>query len=184
MRERLGARFLGPRKEVDERIVAESNRIYRMGFVLLSLGYGLYVWHSFMLSQVAYVNQLTPDFETSVSPFLNSWFLLVFVIVGFMLAREGVFASNDIDELEMFPVERCLKASFGAATAVLVLATLMRALAEFELMGLEGVNWLDDIVIAFVFAMEVFVATLVCFAVSHVVAKRRRKRLEADLDDE
>lgn len=183
MRARLRARFLGPRKEIDERIVAESNRIYKTGFWLFVVGYGLYAWHGFMLSQVAFVNELTPDFETSVSPFLNTWFLLVFAVVGLMLARKGIFPSDDLDEHELFPVERCLNVSFGSASAVFVLATLMRALAEFELMGFEGVNWLDDVVIACVFAMEAFVAVLVCFAVSHAVAKRRRKRLEADLDE-
>lgn len=184
MRARLRARFFGPRKEVDERIVAESNRIYKTGFWLFVVGYGLYVWHSFMLSQVAFVNDLTPGFETEVSPFLNSWFLLVFAIVGLMLARKGILAFGDLDEQGLFPVERCLSASLGSAAVVLVLATLMRALAEFELMGLEGVNWLDDVVIACVFAMEVFVAVLACSAASYAVAKRRRKRLETDLDDE
>lgn len=181
---RLHARFFRPRQELDERLVAESNRIYKTGFWLFVVGYGLYVWHSFMLSQVAFVNDLTPGFETEVSPFLNSWFLLVFAVVGFLLVRKGIFAFDDLDEQGLFPVERCLGASFGSAAVVLVLATLMRALAEFELMGFEGVNWLDDVVIACVFAMEVFVAALVCFAASYAVAKRRRKRLEADLDDE
>ena len=184
MRSRLRVRLFGPRKEMDERIVAESNRIYKTGFWLLVAGYGLYVWHSFMLSQVAFANELTPDFQTAVSPFLNSWFMLVFVVVGFMLARKGIFASADLDQHELFPVERCLSVSFGSAAAVLVFATLMRALAEFELMGLEGVNWFYDVVIACVFAMEVFVAALVCFAVSYMFAKRRRRRLEADYDDE
>lgn len=32
--------------------------------------------------------------------------------------------------------------------------------------------------------MEVFVAVRACSAASYAVAKRRRKRLEADLDDE
>lgn len=181
---RLHARFFGPRKELDERIVAESNRIYKTGFWLLAVGYLLYVWHSFMRSQVAYVNELTSDFEAAVDPLLSSWFLLVFVIVGFMLTRKGIFASDDLDEHGLFPVERCLNASFGLAAVVFVFATLMRALAEFELLGLEGVNWLDDVVIACVFALEAFVAALVCFGASYFFAKRRRERLEADLDDE
>lgn len=179
----LRARFFGPCKETDERIVAESNRIYRMGFWLLVLGHALYIWYSFMVSQVAYVNELKPNFDTSTSPFLNVWLLLVFAVVGFMLARKGVFAPGDLGEDELFPVERCLSASFGAATIVFVLATLMRALAEVELMGFEDVNLLHDIFIACVFAMEVFVASLVCFAVSYFFAKRRCRRLEADFDD-
>ena len=181
---RLHARFFGPSRELDERLVAESNRVYKTGFWLFVVGYGLYVWHGFMLSQVAYVNDLAPGFQTEVSPFLNTWFLLVFAVVGFLLVRKGIFAFDDLDGQGLFPVERCLGASFGSAAIVFVLATLMRALAEFELMGLEGVNWLDDVVIACVFAMEAFVAALVCVAASYAVAKRHRKRFEADLDDE
>lgn len=180
----LRAWFFGPCKETDERIVAESNRIYKTGFWLFVAGYGLYVWHSFMLSQVAFVNELTPDFQTAVSPFLNSWFMLVFAVVGFMLARKGIFAPVDLDEYELFPVERCLSASFGSGAVVFVLAALMRAFAQFELMGFEGVNWFEDAIIACLFGMEVFVAALVCFAVSYIFAKRCRRRLEADYDDE
>ncbi len=38
---RLHARFFGPRQELDERLVAESNRIYKTGFWLFVVGYGL-----------------------------------------------------------------------------------------------------------------------------------------------
>lgn len=180
---RLYARCFGSRKEVDERIVAESNRIYKTGFWLFVAGYGLYVWHRFMLSQVAFVNGLTSDFEAA-DPFLSFWFMLVFAIVWFMLVRKGIFSSDPFGGYDLFPVERFLITTFGSAAIVFVFATLMRALVEFELMGLGGVNLLDDIVIACVFAMEVYVLSIVGFIATYYAAKRRCKHIECDLDDE
>lgn len=171
-------------RQPDERIVAESNRIYTTGFWLLVVGYLLYVWHGWMLTQVAYVNELEPTFDASAfaSPFMNAWLLVVFAAVTFLLWRKGIYSSAGLEECDLFPVEASLGSSLASALVMFVSATLMRAFAEFELMGLAGVNLLHNVVIASVFAMEVFVLVLMVIAFSYFAAQRRRKRAEAEED--
>lgn len=176
------SRFKG---EPDERIVAESNRIYRTGFWLFAIGYLVYRWHGWMLAQVAYVNDLVPTFDVApyVDPFLQTGFFFVFAVVIVMLCYKGIFSASGLGDEDVFPAAACLGAAGVGAFGMFVLATFMRALAEFELMGLSGVNMFDDVLIAVIFAVQVFVLVLVACSVTFYVAKRRRKRLEANFDD-
>lgn len=162
----------------DERLVFETNRIYRNGFLLFMLGYLLYSWRGFMISQVSYVNNLTETWESHTDPFLSAWFLLTMLVIGVQLFRKGVFVPDKPAAYDLFPVGRSLALSLSIAGSMFVFATLMRAFVEFELLGPGGVNWLHDVVIAAVFAFEVFVIFMIGHAVVYFAARRRVARFD------
>lgn len=178
MIETLKAALLNLGVPQDERLVFETNRIYRNGFSLFLLGYFLYVWHSFMVSQVSYVNGLTDEWVSSSSTFLNAWFLITMLVIGVQLYRKGVFTPDKPAAYDLFPVGQNLTASLIVAGVVFVTSLAMRAFVEFQLLGLEGVNLLHDAVIATVFAFEVFILVMIGHAMMYFVSKRRAARFD------
>lgn len=173
------------RREPDERIAAEANRIYRMGYVLLLVGLMLYLWHGLMVTQVATVNELQTVLDAGpvTDPFVSGWCLLVIVVVSVQCFRKGVFSRDDRDGFDVIPIETWLSCSLALGVFVFVLAMLMRAFVEVELMGFEGLNWLDDAVIAAVYALMVFLLVFLGSMGLTFADKRRRRRVEAQLDD-
>ena len=172
-------------RETDERVAAEANRIYRMGYVLLLFGLMLYLWHGLMVTQVATVNELQAVLDAGpvTDPFVSGWCLLVIAVVSVQCFRKGVYSREGRDGFDLVPIEACLIASLALGVFVFVLATFMRAFVEVELMGFGSVNWLDDAVIATVYAFLVFFLVRVGTMGVRFADKRRRRRVEARLDD-
>lgn len=171
------------RREPDERIASESNRIFRLGFLLLLIGYLVYVWHGFMVEQVAHANGLQlVGANPSVDPFVRGWFLLVCAVVSVLLVRRGVLPCDDQESCGAVDVPSFLYAPCGLAALVFVLALLMRLAVELELVGLEGVSVHDDFIVAAAFASMTFFAVALLGAILLFVARRRRVHAGAEFD--
>ena len=179
---RLSSMF---RRPADERVEAEGSRIYVRGFWLFSIGFLIWSWYTFMLSQVAFVNdlELSSDVPQRLDPFLSAWFALVFAFVLVQLCRKGVFSASPFVDEDVFPAEICLWGSLAAGTGMFAFATALRALAELQLLGPSGVNLFHDVVIAAVFGLEIFVLAFIMCLVSFFFSRRRRRALESELDD-
>ena len=130
------------RGSVDERVEAESNRVYKLGFVMLSFGVLVYLYYDWSLKQAMCMRDVLANGAgrmefTSADLFLYGWFALTMIVGMVLLVRKGFGDDNRFAEAEQFPIGYYAIASiaFAVAVAVDVLTTGLRVLAEFQVLG-------------------------------------------------
>ena len=174
-------RYRGQR---DERIVAETNRIYKGGFLALSLGFIVYIYYVAMKSQVALFNEIdsisTIGFE---EVFLYLCFMITNIACVIAMIRKGFVDDGRFAETELFPAGYFAVWSGLAALGAGLLATCMRALAEWELLGFGGIGWPVNNIIGVFLAFWVFVFTYLTYYMAFRAAKRRREKMMLDLEE-
>ena len=82
------------RGSVDERVEAESNRVYKLGFVMLSFGVLVYLYYDWSLKQAMCMRDVLANGAgrmefTSADLFLYGWFALTMIplfLLGFWVA--------------------------------------------------------------------------------------------------
>lgn len=172
------------RGQRDERIVAEMNKIYKGGFLSLSLGLIIYLYYVMMRQQIALFNDIDSvlylDFGET---FLYSWFMVTMIVCAIAPIRKGFVDDGRYAEADYFPTGYFALISLGAGLGAGVLAMLMRALAEWELLGAAQVNWLVDSLIGISIAISVFVVCFVVFYGAFLSARRRRRKMNEHLED-
>ncbi len=172
------------RGQRDERIVAEMNKIYRGGFFSLTLGVIIYLYYSLMRRQIALFNDIDSvpylDFGEA---FLYGWFMVTMIVCVIVQIRKGFMDDGRYAETDYFPAGYFALISLGAGLGTGVLAMLMRALAEWELLGAVQVNWLVDALIGISIAISVFVACFVAFYGAFLAARQRRRKTNECLED-
>lgn len=168
----------------DERLVAESNKIYRVGYIVMNVGFLAWSFYLVMKNQVMMVNDLTESViftSTDIAMFLL--FLTTNIICSWLSIRKGFVDDGRYGEADAYPASYILVMSAGVAAMVLVLSTLLRSLAEIELLGLGNVHWLANGAIGCVFATMTFIVALLAFSISYWSAKSRREKLLRDAMD-
>lgn len=131
------------RGSVDERVEAESNRVYKLGFVMLSFGVLVYLYYDWSLKQAMCMRDVLANGAgrmefTSADLFLYGWFALTMIVGMVLLVRKGFGDDNRFAEAEQFPIGYYAIASIAFAVAVDVLTTGLRVLAEFQVLGAGG----------------------------------------------
>ena len=136
------------RGSVDERVEAESNRVYKLGFVMLSFGVLVYLYYDWSLKQAMCMRDVLANGAgrmefTSADLFLYGWFALTMIVGMVLLVRKGFGDDNRFAEAEQFPIGYYAIASiaFAVAVAVDVLTTGLRVLAEFQVLGAGEIMW-------------------------------------------
>ena len=166
----------------DERIMGEANRIYKAGFLMLSVGFIVDLYYQTALAQVRSVVEGAP-IEFGFDPFLCGWFLVTMILCSIAMSRKGFVATGRFAETEEFPVGYFALLSGAAGLATGILGTLVRALAEFQVAGPQSIMWLVDGFIGASLLVMVFVLCFGAFYVSFLGAKRARKKSEASWED-
>lgn len=131
--------YAGPK---DERLEAESAKIYKIGFVLLSFGMLMIFFYQFIARQVAWVHsdasEMPHGFATPFEAAMYLWLVLVMLICAGLQTRKGYVDTNRFGQTEHLPVGYFLLLSglSGAAFALVIAA--MRCIAEVQIVPLES----------------------------------------------
>lgn len=168
----------------DERIVAETNKIYKKGFLALAFGLLVFFTYDTMRSQVAFVNGLSDTVEVSLSlMILYAWLFVVVLACALASTLKGFVDDGRFAETDYFPAGYFALWSFCAALGSGFAVALLRALAEFELVGASGIMWAADAVLGFSFSILIFLACYANFYLAFRAAKRRRETLALRFED-
>ena len=176
--------YAGPK---DERLEAENCRIYRIGFLMLSLGVMLFLLYGVTASQVAWVHS---DSATRVEAFpdpldfaLLLWFLTTMVVCCALQGRKGFVETNRFGQTDVFPIGYfALIAGISGAASALVLGA-MRCVAELQIVSADEVFWVANFCIGFMFGVVIFVGTLLGFYFQFRIAKGNRAKIDDALDE-
>lgn len=158
----------------DERIRAEINNIYRIGYMVLTFGIAFDI--------ILQIVESVPDGATFFRPVEFTVFIVANVICLFLMIRKGLGDDNRYAEEEYFHHAHYLR--------VAILAGLASALV---ISGLITWRWasvgIDSLaLIALITAGSVFLSTApAIYALNYLVfrlAKKRRKQIEQSEDEE
>lgn len=161
-------RNLFSRKPKDERVTAEINRIYRVGFLILSLGILLDIYL-----------QLASTGEVRLVEFGVFMFAQVVCIV--LMVRKGMMDDSRYAEADVFPKKHYLLLGLGAGAAAGLLLTVLRAMFVQWEWGTK-LFWATQ---GIMFVSCVVLVTALVYPVQYLVfriAKRRRSRAQ-DTDE-
>ena len=176
------ARVRGPQ---DERLVAESNRIYAKGFAGLAFVCCMVFLYQTMLEQVSCVEEV-PLYTNVGQRLLSPSLLLIAGMVAVCVTclslqcKKGFVDTGRFGEADRFAAEYYLACS-GAFGAVLMLVMAgLRIVAEWQIVGFDNILWLPDLAVGAVFGMMGFALLTLAFYLTFLDAKRNRQKL---LDD-
>ncbi|MEG2369404.1 MAG: DUF6773 family protein [Raoultibacter sp.] len=167
----------------DERLVNELNKIYAVGFQIFSAGMVIAFYYEFMRSNVAFVNDL-PEQASTISPIVAATFFIAEGVGIILMMRKGITDTGRFNEVETFPLGFYALQAGGLAVGVVVLTTLTRVVAEYQLLGAQSIHWGWGFLIGIVLGSMVFVLTLAVNWLSFRAAKRRQKHILNALDNE
>lgn len=176
--------YAGPK---DERLEAENAKIYKIGFMLLSFGMLMILFYEIIARQVAWVhsdaNEMPHLFATPAEAAMYAWLIIVMLICVVLQTRKGYVDTNRFGQTEHLPVGYFLLVSglSGAAFALVIAA--MRCIAEAQIVPLESVFWLANLATGMFCGATIFIATFAALCASFFTAKKRRAKIEAELDD-
>lgn len=170
--------YAGPK---DERLEAESCKIYRVGFWLLSAGVTLSFVYQATAAQVAWMHGVVGSApEIAIDP-LTAWFLLVLVILCVMQTRRGFVETNRFGQTDTFPSGyfSLIAGLVGLGFAVVIWA--MRCIAEVQVVGIGQVSWLANLAVGLVEGAFCWVLVLLLSYLQFRFAKRNRIQIEKGL---
>lgn len=166
-------------KPGDERVVAETNKIYKIGYLILSLG----IMFDLVL-QFTSVQFGETQASVTVRPVEVGVFLLAQIVCLVLMVRRGFMDDTRYAEAEVFPHKHYLLLALGAGAAASLLFCGLRMLQfPFWEFGVQ----------AFFLVMGVFFLSmlLTCaagvyalFYLSFRLARRRRNKIAAQYEDE
>lgn len=175
--------YAGPK---DERLEAESAKIYKIGFVLLSFGMLMIFFYQFIARQVAWVHsdasEMPHGFATPFEAAMYLWLVLVMLICAGLQTRKGYVDTNRFGQTEHLPVGYFLLVSCLSGTAFALVIAAMRCIAEAQIVPLESVFWLANLATGVFCGATIFAATFAVLCATFFTAKRRRAKLEAELN--
>lgn len=175
--------YAGPK---DERLEAENAKIYKIGFVLLSFGMLMILFYQTIARQVAWVHSNATEmphlFVTPVEAAMYAWLVIVMLICAVLQTRKGYVDTNRFGQTEHLPVGYfLLVCGISGVTSALVIA-VMRCVAEAQIVPLESVYWAANLATGAVCGTMIFIATFAALCATFFSAKKRRAKLEAELD--
>lgn len=115
--------YAGPK---DERLEAESAKIYKIGFVLLSFGMLMIFFYQFIARQVAWVHsdasEMSHGFATPFEAAMYLWLVLVMLICAGLQTRKGMSIPIVLGKPSIFLLDiSCLSAVLAAPRSLLLL---------------------------------------------------------------
>lgn len=125
--------YAGPK---DERLEAESAKIYKISFVLLSFGMLMIFFYQFIARQVAwvhsYASEMPHGFATPFEAAMYLWLVLVMLICAGLQTRKGYVDTNRFGQTEHLPVGYFLLVSGLSGAAFTLVIAAMRCIAEAQ----------------------------------------------------
>ena len=168
----------------DERIVADSCKGYRIGYIALSIGYIAALYFDISWTQVASVHDVyeyaNPGFSTSAPGiFFLLWFIVTDVALIVRQNRRGYVDESRFAETDRFPAGYFALISGMCGIAVMLVTALFRLIAELVLVGPAHTYWLGNIAVGLFFGIVVFGLCYLAFYCSFRSAKKHREAIAA-----
>lgn len=176
--------YAGPK---DERLEAENAKIYKIGFMLLSFGMLMILFYEILARQVAWVHNDASEmphlFAAPAEAAMYAWLVIVMLICVVLQTRKGYVDTNRFGQTEHLPVGYfLLVCGISGVTSTFVIAA-MRCIAEVQIVPFESVYWAANLATGAVCGTMIFIATFAALCATFFTAKRRRAKIEAELDD-
>ena len=172
------------RKAKDERVVAEVNRVYKIGFYVLTFG----ILADLVLQMSGFDMQV--DVLRGANP--TSFNLLEFAILMLaqlvciaLMARKGLMDDNAYAEADRYPWKHYLVQGVlaGVAAAVVVCAVQYGSGAVWASMGLRDILLVVAVQLLFLVPVTTVLVLLLTDVSFRYAAQRRRKKAEQMEDD-
>lgn len=178
--------FMGPK---DERLTAEANRCAAVGYTILIIGSALCLYYGIMLNQVAETtgHPLLTPLGQSVFPVDTALLIIILasgLISTYLQVRSGTFDTHTrIAQSDRIPWDYVALVSLLCGLGLGVTTTVMRILAEVQIVGAENVTWGGDIAMGIVYFTLAFFLAFGLFAATFHSAIDRRRQLERELEE-
>ena len=159
--------FMGPK---DERLTAEANRCAAVGYTILIIGSVLCLYYGIMLNQVAETtgHPLLTPLGQSVFPVDTALLIIILasgLISTYLQVRSGTFDTHTrIAQSDRIPWDYVALVSLLCGLGLGVTTTVMRILAEVQIVGVENVTWGGDIAMGIVYFTLAFFLAFGLFA--------------------
>lgn len=175
--------YAGPK---DERLEAESAKIYKLGFMLLSFGMLALLVYQIMAQQVAWVhnggNGAFHLFASPVDAAMYAWLFIVMLVCAVLQTRKGYVDTNRFGQTDCLPAGYfLLVAGLTGVSSALAIAA-MRCIAEAQIVPFESIFWAANLATGVVFGILIFAATFGALCLAFYDAKHHRAKIEAELD--
>lgn len=175
--------YAGPK---DERLEAENAKVYKIGFYLLSFGMLMILFYEILARQVAWVHSSSSEmphlFATPFEAAMYVWLVIVMLICVVLQMRKGYVDTNRFGQTEHLPVGYfLLLCGISGVTSALVIAA-MRCIAEAQIVPLESVFWAANLATGVFCGLTIAIVTFATLCTVYFSAKRRRAKIEAELD--
>jgi hypothetical protein len=166
-------------KNRDERLVAEMNKVYALGYFMLSFGICLDIYYGLSRAQIAFVRDLSVNAFDYVSPVELIVLLLAQIVCLIVQTKRGLTTTNRFVDTNHFPAGYYLILSGMAAIGGGLAAILLRILAEAQMLGatrITGESWLTAGIFGISLTIGVFLAVFILSYVAFKIAKRQEKK--------
>lgn len=176
--------YSGPK---DERIEREMNHIYKVGFIMLSLGILFAFYYNIMLDQVRLVFEVEATgsgvITLSLSElFVYVWLFIVCIVCLILQCRKGFVDNGRFGETDTFPARHFALISGMAGLVVGVFTLCLRTLATVQVFGYATL-WLESALLSICVGVAIFALMYGILYLVYRAAKRRRIAQEAALED-
>lgn len=175
--------YAGPK---DERLEAENAKVYKIGFYLLSFGMLMILFYEILARQVAWVHSSSSEmphlFATPFEAAMYAWLVIVMLICVVLQTRKGYVDTNRFGQTEHLPAGYFLLiCGISGVTSALTIAA-MRCIAEAQIVPFESVLWAANFATGVSCGLMIAVVTFATLCTVYFSAKRRRAKIEAELD--
>ena len=144
------------------------------------------LFYEILARQVAWIHSDASEiphlFATPFEAAMYAWLVIVMFICAVLQTRKGYVDTNRFGQTEHLPVGYfLLVCCISGVTSTLVIAA-MRCIAEVQIVPFEDVFWAANLATGAACGVTIFIATFAALCASFFTAKKRRAKLEAELD--
>lgn len=161
------------KKPVDERVVMEVNRIYRVGYLILTFG---------ILIDIIWQIASAPMGESAVRPLELTVLVVANIVCLLMMVQKGLSDDGAYAEAEKFPKKHYVLLGLGAGAAAAAVLVGIRVLTfdwEYPISTMALVLGIYFLSVMFICAAGIYCLQYVMFR----TAKRRRNQQLRDEDE-
>lgn len=169
-------------KAKDERVVAEINRIYKIGFHLLSFG----ILADILLQAIGVRLEGSTVVDSSINLIEFAVLMLAWALSLFLMSRKGLMDDNAFAEADRFPLKIYLAQGVlaGSVAAIVVSAVQFVSGAAWVSMGVPYMLLAFASQLIFMVPAVTILLLLITWVSFRYARERRRKTEQAIGDDE
>lgn len=163
------------KKQKDERIIAETNKIYKIGFHILTIGILIDLFLQF--TNVS-ATEHSIGFSFRVIEF--GAFMAAQIVCVALMARKGMMDNNKYAEAEIFPKKYYLRVSLIAGVATgLAFSALVMFFNPYQLESMQQKFLVGGLLFAFLLCLTAISIYVTYYIIFRLAKKRRAKIYES-----